>query len=155
MHITVGGIVFLVLIVFVILAIILIKNWKNKGSFSFAPVKFWEKKEEAARHNTLIIDRNRGIYTKYLDESKTEGLIPQIYRNQNRDMYVIISEADETAAYYPNDTTLFYSPQEWANVLKMDANEQLFRKRTSIFQNVHVWALVVAMVILAVLIIIF
>jgi len=155
MHVTVGGIVFLVLIIIVILAIILIKNWRKRGNFSFAPIKFWERKTEVVRHNTLIIDSKKGIYTTYLDESKTEGFLPQIYRNQNRDMYVIKNDAKESDAYYPNDTTIFYSPQEWANVLKMDANEKLFRKRTSMFQNVHVWALVVAMLILAILIIIF
>ena len=81
-------------------------------------------------------------------------MIPQICRNNNREYYVIKRNEDESEVYYPNDITVYYHPKEWALVLMMKANEELFKKRRNLFQNIHVWALVAAMAILLIVIIV-
>lgn len=155
MHITSGGILFLLVIFLTIVGLIIFRNWRKTGNFSFKPGKFINYKKSADKpHNTVVIDRIRGWYSEYNDPDEMKEMIPQICRNNNRAYYVIRKDGKESEAYYPNDTTKYYHPKEWAMVLMMKANEELFKKRNNLFKNVHVWALVAAMAILFILIII-
>ena len=155
MHITPGGILFIVAIVLIVVAVILIKRWRKTGSFKIAPsflFKGTSPKKEI--DNVIILDKKKGIYSEYWEESKLEDYTPQSNRNNNKDYVVLKKEGDNYISYYPNDTTKHFAPDEWAQVLQMRANEELFKKRNTLLQHISVWALVAGLVITALVFII-
>ena len=155
MHITPGGILFLVVIILIVVAVILIKRWRKTGSFKVAP-SFLFKSTSSKKEidNVIILDKKKGIYSEFWNESKLEDYTPQSNRNNNKDYVVLKKEGDDFTPYYPNDTTKYFAPDEWAQVLQMRANEELFKKRNTLLQHISVWALVAGLIITALVFII-
>jgi len=153
MHITLGGILFLVFLVLIVIAIILIKRWRKTGTFKFSIFSLFHPSDKKNEDNVCIIEHGR-IYSEYWEDDELTDYIPQLYRNNNKEYVVLQKINDKYIPYYPNDTTLYYDPGEWAQVLTMKANEELFKKRNTLFQHISVWALVVGLLIASVLIII-
>jgi len=151
MHITFGGILFIALIILLVIAIILINRWRKTGTFKFSPFSFL-KTTKIEDDNVVIIEETIGLYSERWEDDKLKDYIPQLYRNNNKEYVVLQKLDDKFIPYYPNDTTIYYPPDEWAQVLMMKANEDLFKKRNTLFQHISVWALVVGMVIAAIII---
>lgn len=155
MHITLGGIVFLVAIVLLVVIIILVKRWRKTGSFNVAPSSFFKgTSSKNKQDNVVIIDKIKGIYSEYWEEKLLKDYVPQLYRNNNKEYAVLLKHEDEFTPYYPNDTTKYFAPDEWAQVLQMKANEELFKKRNTLYQHISVWALVAGMGIAAIIFVI-
>ena len=155
MHITVGGILFLVAIVLVVVAVIVINKWRKTGSFKVAPSYLFKGSSSKTQvDNVVIIDKKKGIYSDFWEESKLEDYTPQTYRNNNKEYFVLKKDGETYTPYYPNDTTKYFSPDEWAQVLQMKANEELFKKRNTLLQHISVWALVAGLIITALVFII-
>ena len=155
MHITVGGILFLVAIILIVVALIFINKWRKTGSFKVSPsFLFQSQSSKVEIDNVVIFDKLKGIYSEHWDESKLVDYTPQTYRNNNKEYFVLKKDGETYTPYYPNDTTKYFSPDEWAQVLQMKANEELFKKRNTLLQHISVWALVAALIIAALIFII-
>jgi len=156
MHITFGGIIFLLSIILVIVAIILISRWRKTGSFKLSfsnPIEMIKGSPKDKSDNVVIISNGK-IQSEYWEEERCQDYIPQLYRNNNREYYVLQKIENVYIPFYPNDATKYYSPDEWAQVLQMKANEELFKKRSNLFQHISVWAIVAGLAIVSVMMLI-
>lgn len=127
MHITFGGLIFLLLIFLIPAAIILINKWRKTGSLK-PNIKF---KKNTTAPNVCFISARKGEYYEYIEnpEDKYPDVIPQLCRDNGNEYYVIRVENKEESEFFAPDSCRYYDPEEYAKVLMMKSNEKLFEKR--------------------------